>query len=210
VWVERVASLDAAAVPGLLACLDSNDTRACDNALTALNCLVQRWQDDPQRLFDLANRMGERFLVASVPGQQRLLELTAKLVAHTSASLLPPARDLLGAAARATDHGVRAQGLGLAAVLLEKAPAGAVRDVCRQWVRVGLGDGEAGNRVRAVQLTLKPGLKDDEDLLALVVPLLQDPVAAVRRAALLRVGGGARGIAEGGLLPPRHAPGEGA
>src|SRR5262245_38365578 len=156
VWVERVASLEGAAVPGLLACLDSDDARACDNALTALNCLVQLWKDDPQKLLELANRLGGRFPVASVSGQQRLLERAAKLVPHTSASLVPPARDLLGAAARVTDHGVRAQALALAAVLLEKAPADAVRDVCRQWVRVGLGDGEAGNRVRAVQLTVFP------------------------------------------------------
>src|SRR5262245_8108791 len=51
-WVERVARLDTAAVPSLLACLSRGDARACDNVLAALTCLVQGWQQGSDQLPD--------------------------------------------------------------------------------------------------------------------------------------------------------------
>src|SRR5262249_39630253 len=160
------ARLDAAAVPNLLACLGRDDARACDNVVAALNCLVQRWQQDTGRLSDLANRMRERFAEASAPGQQRILELAGALVQKAPVHpVIQSSQDLLIAAARATNPGVRAQALALAAVLLERAPPAEVREACRQEVRAGLADGEAANRVRAVQLTVSPALREDTDLL---------------------------------------------
>jgi hypothetical protein len=69
-------------------------------------------------------------------------------------------------------------------------PDAAVR--CRDAVRAGLAATSADGRVRAVRLALRPEIA----LLADVVPLLNDPEPAVRRAALLAVGPVPEGSAE--------------
>jgi hypothetical protein len=60
---------------------------------------------------------------------------------------------------------------------------------CRAAVRAGLGCKSAEGKVRAVRLALRPevGLKPD------VAPLLSDPAAEVRRAAMLAIGPAADG-----------------
>lgn len=69
-------------------------------------------------------------------------------------------------------------------------PDAAVR--CRDAVRAGLVATSADGRVRAVRLALRPEIA----LLADVVPLLNDPEPAVRRAALLAVGPAPEGSPE--------------
>src|SRR5262249_48967206 len=52
----------------------------------------------------------------------------------------------------------------------------------------GLTDADADNRVRAVHLAIQPALISDLELVEQVVPLLRDPVAEVRRVAMIAVG----------------------
>jgi hypothetical protein len=69
-------------------------------------------------------------------------------------------------------------------------------------VRGALRSGTASNRLRAIRLTLHPGM----DLLEQVVVLLGDESAEVRRAALLAVGPARDVVHDDQLLPSLHDP----
>src|SRR5271166_1211845 len=60
-WVARVAILDSAAVPALLACLSHEDPRACDNAAAGLVHLLQQWGNTDPRALQCAERMAAGF-----------------------------------------------------------------------------------------------------------------------------------------------------
>src|SRR5262249_33192077 len=93
------------------------------------------------------------------------------------------------------------------AVALELTPdllgAGdAARSAGRELVRQGLGHPVVEQRVSAVGLALR----QDVGLLAAVVPLLNDPAAEVRRAAVLAVGPHASAIGDEDLIHWLHDP----
>src|SRR5687768_10765609 len=73
-WIERLAELDTAAVPGLLDQLSSANVQTCANAEAALSHLAQQWGEEDQRAADLARDMAGRFASFSVPGQEAALE----------------------------------------------------------------------------------------------------------------------------------------
>jgi HEAT repeat protein len=194
VWVQRVASLDTEALPGLLALLGRDDPQSCFNAQAALSCLIQRWGNTDRRTLNLAEQLEQSFPSLKVPGQQSILELEAVLVT-TGNNKPPPASSVIRAASRIllasakfTDRSIRARTLALASVLVHPAQPAEVMKACRELARQGLLDPDADNRVRAIHLTLQPALLSDLDLAEQVVPLLKDPMPEVRRVAMLAVG----------------------
>ncbi len=73
---------------------------------------------------------------------------------------------------------------------------------CRRVVQLGVPSADAGVRLRSAALALRPGVGAAE----LLVPLLHDPSAEVRRAALLGVGPERQLVADDDLLPWLHDP----
>lgn len=207
-WVERVASLDSAAFPGLHACLKCDDARACANAEAALLCLTSRWGADDSRSLQVIQTLSDDFAHLSAGGQRAVLALLATLL-RTGKEKTPPvlvtqsAGRLLQLAAPSADEGVRHSALVLAELLVQRSP-GQWLDVQRALVLSGLRDAAKDNRVRAVHLTLRSELRRESDLLDKVAPLLRDSSAEVRRAALLAVGMAEKTVAEDELLPLLH------
>ena len=174
VWVERVAGVGDAAVPGLLACLGRDDGQVCANAAAALGRLA-----DGARRGDLADRVAQVFPRLSAPGQEAALKLQAAWVSAGTVSPALPA--MLAGAARSPEPAVRAAALEPAALLLDRPDGAAPPGEYREVVQAGLRAPDAGTRLRAVQLALHPRLA----LLEAVLHLLNDPAPEVRREAML-------------------------
>jgi hypothetical protein len=211
-WAERVAGLEDAALPGLIDCLGRDDARICANARAALACLARSWGTDDPRCVALAEQLGEAFPGRSLPGQLQLLELLTELVTPAKGQA-PPAAGFVGAAGttlRAAgcvkDADVQARALALADLLAGQAPPARVLDAIHAAARAGLTARTPGNRVRAVLLTRSPALKNKTDLLELVLPLLRDSSAEVRREALRAVGLRRDVISDEDLLSWLHDP----
>lgn len=180
VWAERVAGLDEAAVPGLLACLGRPDRPACDNAEEALGRLARRWGRDDARRAALAGRLAEAFARLSVPGQEAVIRLETAWL--TDGAGLPPAvPQLLLQRARAADPAVRARALDVAALVVQRPDQAALLGDCRELTRRCLCDPDPATRLRAVQFAVHPRL----GLLEEVLLRLNDPAAEVRREAML-------------------------
>src|SRR5207248_3104160 len=110
VWVDRVTSLDKAALPGLFRCLRHDDEQVCANAQAALTCLVQRWQDDEPGRAQLAGQLAEVFPGLSPWGQQSAIEVEIALLRSAPtppSALTQSAGRILTAAARAAEPRVR-------------------------------------------------------------------------------------------------------
>ncbi len=188
-WVERMAGLGEEAVPGLLGLLARPDPRTCANACAALEHLVADWGSaDDARTANLALHLAHEFSRLSAAGKQQTLTLVASWFpldgAPASRALLPPAARMLEETATVADDGVQGAALELCArVLAQPESAEAVRPA-QDLVQAGLKAASAANRLRAVRLTLCPGM----GLFKQVVPLLADPEVEVRQAALLAVG----------------------
>lgn len=203
-WAKRVARLDEAAVPRLLACLRDQDSQVCGNAQAGLACLAACRQAEPARYLDLANRLTDLFPQLSLAGQCSVLELQAAWLKEWQqpipAELRQAALRLLPTAGRSADKEVRGRALLLAGTLLQQEKEGETCTVCREVVRRGLQDNEAANRALATHLAAKPGL----NLLPQVAPLLDDPAPAVRQAAMLAVGPYPEAVATDDLLRSLH------
>ena len=206
-WTERVAARDAAAIPFLL---DHFDRPAdCAGARAGLSAVAARWPlDDPRRL-SLALQLAESFPRFSLTGQANTIELLADWAPAAGAAPLPAEcmaclLRVLPLASRSPDHGVRGAGLELAAAVLRCDGPDDVENGCREWIRRGFQDGEAANRARAARLAARP----EVDLLPQIVPLLDDPDAGVRKAALLAVGPAPDAITTDDLLRSLHDPDE--
>lgn len=188
-WVERVSSLNEAAVPGLLTCLRRDDPRICANARAALETLVRRWPGDDPRGVELARKLEECFPRLSDSGRREVLHLGCIWLAANETS--PPCADVARSLARLLpDAGpsrgteVRRQALDLALKLLDRPEPGDAVPSCRELAVACFGDAEVENRKCAVQIALHPGM----DLQRQVLPLLRDSAAEVRRLAILVVG----------------------
>src|SRR5262249_58767858 len=73
-WVEKVASLDTDAVPGLLQLLRRDDPKTCANAEAALAALAKRWGYNDSRTATLAEDVTSAFGALGAPGQEAALE----------------------------------------------------------------------------------------------------------------------------------------
>ena len=205
-WVARVAGLDEAALPPLLDCLERPDPAVCANARAGLARLADGWTVADTRTVALTVQAAHRFPRLSAAGQREALEMTAGWFAAPAAAtadgLVPACGRLLSASADAGDAEARRAGLELCAALLAQPQRAEALSAAREAVRAALRGDAAGNRLRAVQLALQPGM----DLLEDVVALLGDPEPEVRRAAMLAVGPADQVVRDEGLLPSLHDP----
>jgi HEAT repeat protein len=208
VWAERVAGVGEAAVPDLLAYLSDADPAVCRNVGAGLSRLSGKWGAGDARTVALAMRCGREFNQYSAPGRQCVLELAAEWFRDARPDA-PPAQGLLPACVRfvtesaaAPDADTQDKALELCAVLLAQPQGAEALSGGRDLVRNCLSSESAANRLRAVQLALHPGV----DLLEQVTALLRDPVADVRRAAIIAVGPMKDEILDDVLLPSLHDP----
>src|SRR5262249_3559798 len=102
------------------------------------------------------------------------------------------------------DDDLRPIALGLAGALVECGPAGQWHRRCGDLAIKGLADANAATRVAAIQLVLREPLRQDKELLALVVPFLRDKEASVRRVAVIALGPNLDLIREEQLMPLLH------
>jgi hypothetical protein len=203
VWIERVASLDERAVEWLLECLTRED-RASHNAAVALDHLARTWGPGDARTVDLVAREGRLFTRVSPAAQTDVLQgMTAWFAENKPAEgLVPACARLLSEVSAGDDAEAQLAALGLAAILVRQPQGCEALRPARDLARAGLQAKAAANRLRAVQLSLHPGM----DLLESVVGLLHDPVAEVRRAVLVAVGPADHVVKDEGLLPCLHDP----
>src|SRR5207249_14769 len=103
---------------------------------------------------------------------------------------------------------LRVSALQLAVALVERVPHGQWLEVCRALALSGLAAPEAATRVAAIQLVLRPPLRQENDVLARVVPLLKDSTAMVRKTALVALGPARELTSDDELLPLLHDPDE--
>jgi hypothetical protein len=96
--------------------------------------------------------------------------------------------------------------LALAEALVEANPPAEVLAAAHEQARLGLASPNARCRARALHLTRSRVLADQTDLLELVVPLLRDPSAVVRREALQAIGLQDKLISTEDLLSWLHDP----
>jgi hypothetical protein len=206
-WVERVAGMDSA-LPRLIDCLRQTDGGVCANAQAGLAHLAGEWDPSDERRADLASRLAAVFSDLSICGQQKALELEMALLtaaqANQATTVVPAATRSLAEASRVGDEQVRRSALLLAGSLLESTDNAETLATCRRVTQLCLNSTNGENRVQAVRLTMRPGMNLQES----VVSLLGDPVAEVRRAALLAVGSEQTAISTDDLLPWLHDPDE--
>jgi hypothetical protein len=206
-WAERVAGLDEAALPGLLNLLAQTEEKPCRNARAGLEKLGEQWGPGNPRTAGLAGRLARDFSRLSSPGQESVLELAAGWFPAgaretPSSNLVQACARLVNQAATCPESGVRKKALRLCGLLLGPQPDPDAITAGRELVRVCLADGDAANRLQAIQLSLRPGI----DLLEPVAGLLNDPEPEIRRAALLAVGTADKAVADEVLLPCLHDP----
>ncbi len=206
-WVQPIVQMDSAAVPGLIDNLDVEDVQACANTRTALARLVTQWGMDDLRTADLAKRLVRAFPRMSLAGKLNVLALAHSwLLAGQETGFPDRIRsridDLLSVAAGTEDTQVHGRALDVAELLVEREQGKDTSAACQELIRCCLRDAEQENRLRAVML-IQSGPRQ---LLQEVVPLLHDPEAEVRRAAIVAVGPDSELISTDELLHYLHDP----
>src|SRR5437899_2234146 len=76
IWIDRLATLDRAAVAPLLELLQRDRAQGCAVTKVALDQLIQGWGASDPRSREIIERLGESFGRLSRPGQQTALECT--------------------------------------------------------------------------------------------------------------------------------------
>jgi len=207
-WVERVAGVGEAAVPDLLARLGDADPAVCGNVRAALSRLSRGWGLGDARTVALAMRCGRELNQYSPAGRRSVLELAAEWFrdagpdAPPGPGLLPACVRFVTESAASAEVDTQDKALELCAALLAQPQGAEALSGSRDLVRNCLSSESSANRLRAVQLALHPGM----DLLEQVTALLRDPVADVRRAAIIAVGPMNDEILDDVLLPSLHDP----
>src|SRR5205807_4860461 len=79
-WVERVATLDSAAVPGLIERLRQADLRTCSNVAAALTHLVESWEAGDARRLELAAKLADACSTHSAAGQLGIMDVQSILL----------------------------------------------------------------------------------------------------------------------------------
>ncbi len=206
VWVERVAGLDRAAMPGLVELLNQDDAGVCGSAQAALCALSNRWNADDPRRHEVARRLADGFPRFSEVGQGSALKVaTSWLTSQTAAQpttqgTVRACARLLQEAARVSGAEAHAAGLNLAAKLLADTRDAEMIKPCQDLTLACFQDAEAENRARAVEIALNPNL----DLAKPAAALLNDPEPEVRRGAMLAVGVAKDAVMTDDLLPWLH------
>jgi HEAT repeat protein len=205
-WIARVCSLDAAAVPSLVACLHRENPQACANVQLALASLLDTWGSGDARTLALAEQISQGFPGMSAAGQQAALETEVQFFKGAVRPQGPAAQAAVRmlAAVKDTDALVHARALALAEMFMDSPGLETWAHNLSGMVRAGLKSPDPRTRIRAAHLTLHATLGEDHDTRAQVIPLLRDPDALVRRAALLALGMDQTTVSDEILLPLLH------
>lgn len=209
-WVGRVANLGEAAVSGLFDCLARPEAAICANARAALAHMTHAWGHGSPRTADFAIRLAREFPRFSSAGQKQALELAAgwfRESAQQPDNLVSACGDLLSESAAIAEEDVQTAALELCGILLnlsgnERNPQPSKPlDPAHKLVVAALQSSRVENRLRAVRLSLYPGMTD---LLEQVAVLLNDESTHVRRATLIAVGPARDAAHDDQLLPYLH------
>ena len=203
-WVERVAGLGDVVVPELVEILSDQRPVACGNARAAMLRMTCDGPTEPRR-FQLATRLARGWDGFSEPGKVCALEVASTWLRGESASgpeVMSACARLLAAAAHDDVAETQRSALSFCAALLARPNGIEAVSPGRALARACLGHADPATRVLAVRLALYPGM----DLLEDIVPLLADPSAEVRRAAVLVVGPAEQAVRDEALLPCLHDP----
>jgi HEAT repeat protein len=206
--VDAVAALDQAALPRLVSGLTTSDATSCSNLEEALVELAKRWKALDPRALVLLESLHADFAKFSLEGQATgLRTATALLSTAAEGEMLPAgitlsASGLLKGAERSPT--LRPLMLHLAGALLDRVPPGQWLDEARNWASQGLAAADSTTRAAALHLTMRAALRGESNLLTQALPLLRDPEAIVRRAAVIALGSREDGASEDDLLPLLH------
>jgi hypothetical protein len=154
------------------------------------------WVDRTAGLGDAAMPRLFVLLKSDGPGSVNVGKAMAKIVANWPDDD-PKVADLaarLTAEYKEMSPGGRHSALGLTEPLLSH------RAKCKELVHAGLKDGSPDNREMAVVLAMRKEI----GLASAVVPLMSDPAADVRRAAMISVGASRELVSDEELLPWLH------
>ncbi len=210
IWVERVVSLDEAAVPGLLDQLGHEEPQVCANATVALTRLAQHWGVDDTRTIKLAQDLTKQFPSLLETGQEAVLEWHLSLLkgvpVDQGGEVVEQGGTLVNLATGRLESGVRLRALSLANLMLERDPSPECCSACQKLISKEIHAAELEHRLRAIHLTLHAHFREDAKMLSSIVPLLKDKEARVRRSAILALGNAKEIITEDELLPLLHDP----
>jgi HEAT repeat protein len=169
--------------------------------------MANQWGPGDVRSQHLIDHLHREFGGFSVAGQEKSVFLLIGLLQQHNASNWPGSvvtqMNELAQTAQ-TRAELRVGALLLAAELLDGTPGAAWVQTCSEMAEGGLGDSITGCRVAAVQLLMRPPLRERKELLAKAAPLLRDPQAAVRRIALLALASEKEIVREEVLMPLLH------
>ena len=213
-WVGRVANLGERALPGLFDGLKQTDTLVCANVRAALERMARTWGEGDARTAELALRLAREFARFSPAGQKQVLDLATgwfqqgrrQPAGSQRAALISACARLVGESAAVRDEDVQARALELCGLLLNQPgeeQTSKPLDPALKLAAAAVHSTAADNRLRAVRLSLYPGMAD---LLEQVATLLSDESPEVRRAALVAVSRAREAVHDDQLLPCLHDP----
>lgn len=211
-WIDQAASLGDAGVGPFTNLFYSDRSATCATAKSCLEKVSAKWEADDPRRVQLARNLAHNFTHFSTPGQAASLNLVSSWIESEispQSALFQPVAAIIGQAA-----------LGIAETGAEPSPAVpqaalallrkikmtspdskpeerlAQRDLLRQILRKA----DPGSRVDAIGLAFAGDFDLQDDLTA----LLQDPVAEVRRGAVLALGPARDKVRDEVLLSALH------
>jgi HEAT repeat protein len=195
-WIRRVNSLgDDVAVPHLIGLLQEDNPAVCEKARVALAawCENRDGKDAP-----VLGQVSRAFEHLSFAGQQAAFTLyAARLHQDASSAVIESVLKPVQAGVQSSCKDVRASAYELLVVLVHRDENKEHFSLYRELVRRGVKEEDPLLRARAVCTAAVPeiGLQDR------VAPLLYDPAAEVRRAAILAVGSASTVVHDDDLLP---------
>ncbi|MBI3821137.1 MAG: HEAT repeat domain-containing protein [Planctomycetes bacterium] len=204
---KRVADLDEAALPAVLAELRNPDAVVCSNMQYALQLMTTRWGIADPRSQRLVEKLHGTFAEFSPVAQEKVLILLTGMLQLEGPRPLPPGltkyvSEMLVSAEQKEE--LRAVSLLLAAELVDCVEPGQWVDVCGTMAERGMQSERPGARVGAMQLLMRAPMRKDKGLMEKAVPLLRDAEPAVRRAALVVLASESDVVREESFLPMLH------
>ncbi len=155
-WIERVASLDDAAVPGLVRMMLGQEIIASGNARSALVAIVRKWNAADAHAAELSHLVAREYPLAG--GQGRLAALSLAKEICLPSPEMPFAKELLSAVQPKEEPPVLEAALDLASAVLDRKPTDAGESV-KNLVQIGLQASQPSQRVTSVRLAMRPELK---------------------------------------------------
>lgn len=201
---ERVAELGWSAQPGLIRLLRSGDEVVCQNAQAGLACLYRRCGPDDPQMPGQIQKLASAYPALPPMGQAALLRVASESLPEGTNATPEVRAAWLGVLSEVNaemPENVRVAGLELADWLLKDSPSPETFAPARQVIQSCLTAEEPSVRLRAVQMSLVPGLELEKE----IARLLRDPVVEVRRAAIV-VAGPAPRVLDETLLPSLRDP----